>query len=79
VTAGLKWAPETGPISVISTPRPKTVASELASSCTPTSCDSPVAWMPEPTTTATSAAVPTASATATPSQRGGTHAVAPAG
>ncbi|CAL9339270.1 3-phenylpropionate_cinnamic acid dioxygenase ferredoxin--NAD(+) reductase component [Streptomyces sp. enrichment culture] len=62
VTAGLKCAPETGPRSRMSTPRPKTVARELASSCTPMSRVSSVAWMPEPTTTATSNPLPRASA-----------------
>lgn len=52
-TTGLKCAPETGPSSAISMPRPKTVASGY----TPTSRESSVAWMPEPTTTAAGRAV----------------------
>ncbi|MGX1676114.1 hypothetical protein [Streptomyces sp. NPDC055400] len=49
---------------MIGTPRPKTVARELASSCVPTSGVSSEAWIPEPTTTATSAAVPSPSTVA---------------
>lgn len=45
VTTGLKCAPDTGRSSVISMPRPKTAAGELAGSCTPTSHDSSPAWI----------------------------------
>jgi hypothetical protein len=62
-TTGLKWAPDTGPNSRISTPSPNTVVSEFCSSCTPTSVgDSCWAAMPEPMTTATSSPVPRHSA-----------------
>src|SRR5689334_9878233 len=62
-TAGLKWAPDTGPNSRISTPSPNTVVSEFCSSCSPLSVgDSCWAAMPEPMTTATSSPVPRNSA-----------------
>jgi hypothetical protein len=64
VTAGLKCAPDTGPNSAIRTPSPSTAAVEFASSCSPTSVVSRVAWIPDPTTTITRAAVPMPSTTA---------------
>src|SRR5581483_5458373 len=62
-TAGLKWAPDTGPKSRIRTARPNAVAVEFSSSCSPMSLgDSRAAAMPEPTTIATSRALPAHSA-----------------
>src|SRR5690242_2041049 len=73
-TAGLKWAPDTGPNSRISTPSPNTVVSEFCSSCSPVSVgDSCCAAMPEPMTTATSSPVPRNSAS---SRRAGGATVA---
>src|SRR5262249_47472994 len=63
VTAGLKWAPDSGPSTVISTARPAPVANVLPSSARatlPPARRSPM--MPEPITTASSSAVPNASA-----------------
>src|SRR5882672_6725993 len=65
VTTGLKCAPERGVNATISAIRAKPVASELASSAIavlPPARRSPM--MPEPTTAASSSAVPTASAAA---------------
>ena len=65
VTTGLKCAPETGPNARISATSPAPVAIEFSSSCSPMSSgESRCAAMPEPTTIATSSAVPTASALA---------------
>src|SRR5207302_3371497 len=64
VTAGLKWAPEMGPKVRIKATSAAPVASVFASSATatlPPARRSPM--MPEPTTAASSIAVPTASAT----------------
>ena len=62
-TTGLKCAPDTGPNSRISTVSPRTVAVLFSSSCRPTSFgDSCWAAIPDPTTTATSRAVPRNSA-----------------
>src|ERR671910_2038887 len=63
VTTGLKWAPETGPNATIRATRPAPVAAAFSSSWSPPSPgDSRWAAMPDPTTTATSSALPTASA-----------------
>src|ERR671910_1760371 len=63
VTTGLKWAPETGPNATIRAASPAPVAAAFSSSWSPRSPgDRRWAAMPEPTTTATSSAVPTASA-----------------
>ena len=63
VTTGLKCAPEIGPSARISATSPAPVAVEFWSSCSPTLFgERRCAAMPEPTTIATSSAVPTASA-----------------
>src|SRR5438270_7457063 len=63
VTTGLKWAPDTDPNARISATSPPAVAVEFSSNCSPTSPgDNRTAAIPDPTTTATSNAVPTASA-----------------
>ena len=60
----MKCAPDTGPKIKISTANPSTVAVLFSSSCSPVSVgDRAAAAAPEPTTTVTSNAVPTASAT----------------
>jgi len=60
----LKWAPDTGPNTVISTESIPAVAMVLPSSATPSEgADRACAMMPEPTTVATSRAVPRHSAT----------------
>ena len=65
MTTGLKCAPDTGPNARISATSPAPVAVEFSSSCRPMSLgESRCAAMPEPTTTATRNAVPTASALA---------------
>ncbi len=65
VTTGLKCAPDTGPSARISATSAAPVAIEFSSSCSPTSSgERRCAEMPEPTTTATSSAVPDASAVA---------------
>src|SRR3954453_13425374 len=62
-TTGLKWAPDTGPNSRMSTPSPNTVVTEFCSSSSPVlPGESCWAAMPEPMTTATSRPVPRNSA-----------------
>ena len=71
-TTGLRWAPETGPTMRISTVSPSTVAVLFSRSCRPTSSgDSCCAAIPEPTTTATSSAVPRNSASRRRGRSGG--------
>ncbi len=62
---GLKCAPDTDPKARISATSAAPVAIEFSSNCRPVSPgDSRCAAIPEPTTTATSSAVPSASAVA---------------
>jgi hypothetical protein len=61
-TTGLKWAPLTGPRVRINTPRANTVEIVFAIRATSESLDRLLAIIPEPTTAATSKAVPRNSA-----------------
>jgi hypothetical protein len=63
LTTGLRCAPETGPTSRMITANPAAVASAFSSNWSPTSPgESLAAAIPEPTMTATSSPVPSASA-----------------